>query len=353
VFFPTLIGSALFEQERKRTGGMFSAQWKPTDTIDWKPTTSVRHGSGQLQPQLHAVGQPHHQRHRRHQRPGPLPGYVVRNNTLVSAEFAPTPGGSDNAFGIYDQISRPGAKSSTESFSLEGKWTSSDKLNFSAQAGTRRATARHRRRTSPNGTWASTAARAGSSTASAQADWAPGQHQQPGVPGTPNVDYRLDWIFGYQDIDVEDKEDWGQIDAPTSPTGGVLQSVDFGIRAPNMSANLPQVTAQGPELRRGDLAVRSGSVAAGLRKLSGAISATAWAAVSAQHLVLQRGASSPSSTTISPIRDPVSRFFYLGRVRPGGAQRGGLRAAELRRRTLDGQPTACATCAPRREVSTT
>ncbi len=48
----------------------------------------------------------------------PLPGYVVRNNTLVHAEFAPTPGVDPaNATGIYDQISRPGAESNTEYFS--------------------------------------------------------------------------------------------------------------------------------------------------------------------------------------------------------------------------------------------
>src|SRR4249919_2120497 len=123
VFFPVLIGSALFEQERKRTGGMFSAQWKPTDTVeleanyfrsDMKADNYNRNymlwgrriiiGTNGTNGQV------------------PLPGYVVRNNTLVSAEFPATPGADpSNAFGVYDQISRPGAKSSTESFSVEGK----------------------------------------------------------------------------------------------------------------------------------------------------------------------------------------------------------------------------------------
>ncbi|MBC7988927.1 MAG: TonB-dependent receptor plug domain-containing protein, partial [Luteimonas sp.] len=34
VFFPTLIGSALFEQERKRTGGMVTLQFKPSDSTE-------------------------------------------------------------------------------------------------------------------------------------------------------------------------------------------------------------------------------------------------------------------------------------------------------------------------------
>ena len=34
VYYPTLIGSALFEQERVRTGGNFGLQFRPSDRID-------------------------------------------------------------------------------------------------------------------------------------------------------------------------------------------------------------------------------------------------------------------------------------------------------------------------------
>ncbi|GAB3101329.1 TonB-dependent receptor [Lysobacter terrae] len=245
VFFPVLIGSAMFEQERKRTGGMISAQWKPTDTVELEANyfrsdmdadnynrnymlwgRRIINGTNGTNGQV------------------PLAGYVVRNNTLVSAEFAATPGG-DNAFGVYDQISRPGAKSSTESFSVEGKWDVSEKLRLSGQAGT--SEGHGETPTQDVAEWD-----VGLNTGAGwqlngvgAADWHLG-NANTGAPGTPNVDYRLDWIFGAQDIDVEDKEDWGQIDGTYFTDGGVLQSVDFGIRAAKHERNLPQFTNQGP-----------------------------------------------------------------------------------------------------------
>src|SRR5207342_2905960 len=64
--------------------------------------------------------------------------------------------------------------------------------------------------------------------------------------GVPNVDYGLDWIFGFQDIDVEDKEDWAQVDGEYTLDGGVLQSLDFGLRSAKHERNLDKVIAQGP-----------------------------------------------------------------------------------------------------------
>ena len=81
VYYPTLIGSALFEQERKRTGGLVSVEFKPTDDFKFSLTgfssrmkadnynrnymlwgsRILAQGSGQA----------------------PAPGYVVRNTTVV------------------------------------------------------------------------------------------------------------------------------------------------------------------------------------------------------------------------------------------------------------------------------
>ena len=301
VFFPTLIGSALFEQERKRTGGMFSAQWKPTDDIELEANyfrsdmeadnynrnymlwgNRIINGTDGTNGQV------------------PLPGYVVRNNTLVLAEFAPTPGADpSNAFGIYDQISRPGAESSTESFSLEGKWNVSDKLSFSAQAGT--SEGHGKTPTQDVAEW-DVGLNSGAGwqlNGVGAADWHLG-NTNTGVPGTPNVDYRLDWIFGSQDIDVEDKEDWGQIDGTYFTDGGVLQSVDFGVRGAKHERNLPQVTAQGPNFGAAISPFDPASVAAGLPELSGRFRRRPGRQLPAQHLVLQPRTSSPSSTTSTP-----------------------------------------------------
>ncbi len=252
VYFPTLIGSALFEQERKRTGGMLTAQFKPTDTVeieanyfrsDMKADNYNRNymlwGSRIINGTAGNNGQI------------PLPGYVIRNNTLVQAEFAATPEG-DNAFGIYDQISRPGAKSSTEFFSVDGKWSVSDNLTFSGQIGTSEGHGETPTQDVAEWDVGLNTGAGWSMHGVGAADWHLGSANT-GVPGTPLVDYRLDWIFGFQDIDVEDKEDWAKIDGEYFFDGdGVLTSLDFGVRDARHERNLDQVTAQGPMCSNGD-----------------------------------------------------------------------------------------------------
>jgi iron complex outermembrane receptor protein len=246
VFYPVLMGSALFEQERKRTGGMVTAQFKPSDSIeleanyfrsDMKADNYNRNymlwgsrilaqGSGQA----------------------PDPGYVIRDNTLVQATFAADP---TRQYGIYDQISRPGAKSSTETFSLDGKWDVSENLSFKAQAGT--SEGHGETPTQDVAEWdVGLGTGAGwSMHGVGAADWNLGTANT-GAPGTPLTDYRLDWIFGFQDIDVEDTEDWAQIDGQYFFDGGLVNSIDFGVRDARHERNLDQVTAQGPMCSNGD-----------------------------------------------------------------------------------------------------
>jgi iron complex outermembrane recepter protein len=246
VYFPVLIGSALFEQERKRTGGMFTAQLRPTDGVelelnyfrsDLEADNYNRNymlwGSRIINGTAGNNGQV------------PLPGYVVRNNTLVSANFAATPGG-DNAFGIYDEISRPRAKSSTEFLSLEGKWDASENLAFSFQGGT--SEGRGKTPVQDVAEWDVGLNSGGGWTLNGvgAADWNLG-NANTSAPGTPLVDYRLDWIFGFQDIDVVDKEDWLRVDGRYFLDGaGALGSIEFGLRGARHERYLDQVTAQGP-----------------------------------------------------------------------------------------------------------
>src|SRR5262249_12034409 len=103
VQYPALIGSAYFTQKRQRNGGMLDIEFQPAEnlTIDatgflsklnatnynrnylmWLQNGFVHDGSGQA----------------------PEPGYVVQNNTLVSATFAPV---AKTNYGVYDMISRP------------------------------------------------------------------------------------------------------------------------------------------------------------------------------------------------------------------------------------------------------
>jgi iron complex outermembrane recepter protein len=249
VFYPVLIGSALFEQERKRTGGMISAQFKPTDSVELE----ANYFRSDMEADNYNRNYMLWGRNILRQGNGlaPLPGYVVRNNTLVFAEFAPTPGADpSNAFGVYDQISRPGAESSTEFFSVEGKWDVSDKLRFSGQAGT--SEGHGETPTQDVAEW-DVGLNSGAGWALhgvGAADWHLG-NTNTAAPGTPSVDYRLDWIFGAQDIDVVDEEDWGQIDGTYFTDGGVVSSLDFGVREAKHKRNLDQFTNQGPNFATG------------------------------------------------------------------------------------------------------
>ncbi|SDR17386.1 TonB-dependent receptor [Pseudoxanthomonas sp. CF125] len=311
VFFPTLVGSALFEQERKRTGGMITAQFKPTDTVeleanyfrsDMKADNYNRNymlwGSRIINGTNGANGQV------------PLPGYVIRNNTLVQAEFAATPGVDPaNAFGIYDQISRPGAKSSTEFFSVDGKWDVSDKLTFSGQIGT--SEGHGETPTQDVAEWdvgLNSGAGWGLHGVGA-ADWHLG-NANTGVPGTPGTDYRLDWIFGFQDIDVVDEEDWAKLDGKYFVDDSVLDSIEFGVRNARHKRNLDQVTAQGPDFSGGPDPFDPANWPNGFQNypgdfgdgLGGNFPRNIWYFSPGQLAIFNQMTN----------RDPVSRFFFPG-----------------------------------------
>lgn len=237
VFYPVLIGSALFEQERERTGGLVTAEFKPTD--------DVKIGLTGFSSRLKADNY-----NRNYMLWGsriiggggvPAPGYVVRDNTLVEATFPGVPG---LPFGVYDQISRPGSESSTNFFSADLSWNVSDTLSFSGQAGTSRG-----RGKTPTQDVAEWDVGIGSGAGwrlngVGAADWNLGTGN-PAAPGTPLVDITLDWIFGFQDIDVKDREDWLRLDG-TALLDGVVDSVDFGLRDARHERKLDRVTAQGP-----------------------------------------------------------------------------------------------------------
>ena len=240
VFYPGLMGSALFEQQRKRTGGLISAQFKPTDNFTFSLTgfsskmkadnynrnymlwgsRILARGSGQA----------------------PNPGYVVRNNTLVSATFAADP---LRQYGIYDQISRPGAASSSNFVSADAEWDVSDKLTFSGQIGT--STGHGKTPTQDVAEWdVGLGSGAGWRLRGVgAADWNLGTTNT-AAPGTPITDIKLDWIFGLQDVDVLDKEKWLKLDGTYFIDAGALTSLNFGVRDARHERSLENVVAQGP-----------------------------------------------------------------------------------------------------------
>lgn len=252
VFYPVLIGSALFEQERERKGGMITAQWKPTDTVELEANyfrsdmDADNYNRNYMLWGSRILGQGSGQ--------APDPGYVVRDNTLVQANFTADP---TRQYGIYDEISRPGAESSTEFFSVGGKWDATENLRFSAQAGT--SEGHGKTPTQDVAEWDTGLGTGGGFLLQGvgAADWNLGSANT-AVPGTPLVDYKLDWIFGFQDIDVVDEEDWGQIDGQWFlDNASPLDSIEFGVRDAKHKRNLDQVTAQGPMCSDGTFLIDS------------------------------------------------------------------------------------------------
>ncbi len=222
VFYPGLMGSALFEMERKRTGGLIDIQIKPSSdvSLDFTAFSSkldapnynrnylqwgtrfLNGGAGQV----------------------PDPGYVVRNNTLVQANFTGVPG---TQYGIYDQISRPDAAADSNFFAFDGKFRASDKLTLTTKLGTSKGHGK-----SPTQNVAEWDFAVGSGTS----------YRFNGIKSAPNFAFGnvnnsntsgvagLNWIFGSQNINVEDKETWAQLDGEFALDSGAFTTLKFGVR---------------------------------------------------------------------------------------------------------------------------
>jgi len=238
VFYPALIGSALFEQERERNGGQATLEIAASDEL-----TLVFDGF------VSKLDASNYNRNymlwgSRIIQGGAVPdaGFVVRDNTLVQATFAADP---SKQYGIYDQISRPGDESGTEYLSATAEWLLNERLSLKGQIGTSDGHGK-----TPTQDVAEWDLGLGSGAGWAlngvgAANWQLGGTDT-AQPGTPLEDVKLDWIFGFQDINVEDEEEWLQLDAELLVEHQYLGSVDFGVRSADHSRELDQVTAQGP-----------------------------------------------------------------------------------------------------------
>jgi iron complex outermembrane receptor protein len=237
VWYPVLIGSAVFEQKREREGGLLSVQLKPNKDFDltlnafsskMEAANYNRNymlwGANILQ---EGAGQ------------APAPGYVVRNGTLVSATFAPVAG---RVYGVYDQISRPNASSDSNFVSLDARWDVSDDLTLTAKAGSTKGSGKTPTQDVAEwNTGVGTGAGWQLNGIGSAASWNLGTQNNASPAGLG-----LGWIFGDQNINVKDKETWGQLDGELQLGGGLFKSLKFGARATDHSRNNRGVIGQGP-----------------------------------------------------------------------------------------------------------
>ncbi|HEX4388998.1 MAG TPA: TonB-dependent receptor, partial [Steroidobacteraceae bacterium] len=245
---PALIGSAFFQQKRQRNGGMLDVEFQPSDslTIDatgflsklqatnvndnylmWLQNGFVHDGNGQA----------------------PNPGYIVQNNTLVSATFAPVAG---KPYGVYDQISRPNEVAQTNFGNLDIDWRATDKLKFYAQGGVSTAHGKTPFQdvleTNPGVGNGAAYSLNGTTTAP---NWNLGNTNGT----TPNpidpttglaTPVAFGWIFGDQNMDVLDKEWWTRLDGTYSFNAGPFKDLEFGVRYSEHQRHLWNVIGQGP-----------------------------------------------------------------------------------------------------------
>jgi iron complex outermembrane receptor protein len=243
VWYPHLIGSALFTQERKRTGGLLNVQFKPSDTVDldlsgfYSKLEAPDYNRNYLQWDTHFINYGAGQ--------APNPGYTVTNGTLTSATFAGVPG---TLYGIYDQISRPDEEATSSFVSLDGHFKLADNLRLEGQLGWSeghgKTPTQNVSETAPSGAGAAWTLNG----TSRPPDWSlPGvNYAQPFPPGDPSA-LAFGWIFGGEFIDTIDKETWAKLDATWDMSNtGAWQDLKFGARYSKHDRSSIGSIAQGP-----------------------------------------------------------------------------------------------------------
>jgi iron complex outermembrane recepter protein len=241
VWYPGYIGSAFFEQERKRTGGLVDAQFKLSGdvSVDASFFTSnlnaTNYNRNYIEWLTHFLNQGAGQ--------SPDPGYHVTNGTLTSATFTGVPG---TTYGVYDMISRPDESASTNYFALDGKWRFNQSLTFYGKAGTSwgdgKTPSQDVLEVNPGVGSGAYYTLAGLSNA---ASWNLGNTVN-NTPRPGGVPVAFGWIFGDQNVDVKDNETWGQIDGEYSLNEGMLTDLKFGLRLSEHMRSSAGVVGQGP-----------------------------------------------------------------------------------------------------------
>ena len=251
VWYPDLIGSALFQQERKRAGGLLKMEWQPNDNVLVDASgflsklnmTNVNDnylfwgnnvfngGNGQAGANGAVPGL------------GLQPGYTVQGNTLTSATFAPIAGTN---YGVYDQISRPGEGADTNFGNVDIHITATDHLKFLGQLGV---TEGHG--LTPTQDVSETLPGQNNGAAyqlngiNSAANWNLGSSINT-TPTPGGVPVAFSWIFGDQNMDVVDKETYGKIDGTFTLDDSAFTDFRFGARYAEHDRHLWGVIGQGP-----------------------------------------------------------------------------------------------------------
>jgi iron complex outermembrane receptor protein len=238
VQYPTLIGSALFEQVRERNGGLVDVQVKPTNdlTIDFNAFYSHMKATNYNRNWMfwgsHVINGG----------AGEMPtSYTVNNGTLTSAVF-PNLGspGNNHQYAIVDQIYRPGTYSETGFYNVDVKYRATDRLTVTGQLGYTRGIGKTPKQDVFEGDVFNTGASYTMHGISSGTDVSFPSGNPSNFAGTS-----LDFIFGASPAKTEDKETYGQIDGLYLLGTGPWSSLKFGLRGAEHERNT-EVVGQGP-----------------------------------------------------------------------------------------------------------
>ena len=237
VQLPGVIGSAFFEQERERKGGLIDVQIRPAGNFEFDLSAfNSKLDATNYNRNFMLWGT-------RLMNDGRIPSsYTVRNNTLISAVW-PNIGttASPVTYGVVDQIYRPDASAETSFYNLDVRYRATDRLSFSGQIGYTKGTGEGPKQAVFEGDLLN-------SGASYTLHGLGGPADVSFPNGNPNVfsGVSLDWIFGASPSKSDDDETYGRIDGElVLPAGSAFTNVKFGARAAEHTRETLQV-AQGP-----------------------------------------------------------------------------------------------------------
>lgn len=233
--YPNLLGAVYFTQERERKGGVVDVEVRASDSL----TLNLNAFYSELRADNYNRNYMMWTSHFANQTPT---SYTVQNGVLTSATFAPDAADAANSWGVYDMISRPGAKSTSRFVALDADWQPSEALGFKFQLGTTKGNG-----SSPTQDVLETGVAGGAGASwtmhgvGKPIDWALGGTNTPANHMPQNG-----WIFGGQGIDVLDKEDWASADGTFYFGDGALSSLEFGFRHSSHERSNDFEIAQGP-----------------------------------------------------------------------------------------------------------
>ena len=240
VAFPGLIGSALFEQERERKGGLIDVQVKPAANLELDFSAfqsrmdATNYNRNWMMWGSRIINE------------GRIPSsYTVRNGTLVAATW-PNIGtaASPVVYGVVDDIYRPDAYSETNFFNFDAKYRASDRFTLSGQLGYTQGKGEGPKQAVFEGDIPNTGASYTFHGVGSPVDVSFPSGNPSSFTGTT-----LDWIFGASPSRSDDKEKYGKLDGELALDAGSLNNFKFGARVSEHTREVAQV-AQGPNFAR-------------------------------------------------------------------------------------------------------